>query len=138
MPLDARRTREPPARLSGECPPDRFHSSRDSAPVFRCKGTNLHSTDRSGRAARCPIKRPVKRGEFQDCESPQLLLGIREGAILYVPLSFLKPHRGPSLRSLKWIAADKDAGFDERLVVRPPGAELGIGFVVIPCRKSFW
>ena len=69
---------------------------------------------------------------------PQLLLGIREGAILYASLSFLKSHRGPSLRRLKWIATNVDAGFDERLVVRPPGTEVGIGFVVIPCRKSFW
>jgi hypothetical protein len=68
-----------------------------------------------------------------------LLLGIREGAILYVPLSFLKSHRGPSLRTSKWIATDEDAGFDERLVVGPPGTEIGIVFVVvIPYRKSFW
>src|SRR5580700_6189952 len=137
MPPDARRTRAPHARWRGERSPDRFHSSRDPAQVLRRNGTDLHSAGRGGRAARCPIERRVKRGEFEDCESPQLLLGIREGAILYAALPFLKSHRGPGLWRLKWTATDEDAGFDERLVVRPPGAEVRIGFVGSPCRKQF-
>src|SRR5271170_3877066 len=80
----------------------------------------------------------VKRGTLQDCESSQLLLCIREGAILYPPLSILQSHRGPGLRGLQWIAADVDVGFDERFVVRPPRAEVGIIVVRISCRKSFW
>src|SRR5437660_1717621 len=129
MPPGDRRTRELPARRSAECSPDRFHSSRDPAHVFRCKRTDLHSTNRSGRAARCPIECCVKRWEFQDGESSQLLLGIREGAILNMPLSFLKSHRGPSLRSSKWSATDEDAGFLDCLVVGPPCTEVRIIFV---------
>jgi hypothetical protein len=67
-----------------------------------------------------------------------LLLGIREGAILYTPLSILQSHRGPSLRGLQWIATDEDVGLDQRFVVGPPRTEVGIIFVRIPCRKSFW
>jgi len=84
------------------------------------------------------FERRVKRGKLQDCESPELLLGIREGAILYTPLSILQSHRGPGLRGLQWIATDVDVGLDERFVVRPPRTEVGIIFVRIPCRKSFW
>jgi predicted alpha-1,2-mannosidase len=73
------------------------------------QGDDLHTAGRGGGAARCPLERRVKRGEFQDCESPQLLFGIREGATLYTPLSFLNSHRSPSLVSLKWIATDEDA-----------------------------
>src|SRR5712692_6863332 len=138
MPQDDRMTRGPPAPSSGECSPGRFRSSRDPALGCRRKGAHLHNTSRGRRAASCPIERCVKRGKFQDYESRQLLLGVGEGAILYAPLSFLKSHRSPCLRHFKWVAADVDAGLDESLVVRPPGAEVGIGFVAIPCRKSFW
>jgi hypothetical protein len=39
---------------------------------------------------------------------------------------------------LQRLAPDEDAGFYDRLVVRPPGTEVRIGFVRIPCRKSLW
>src|SRR5271170_5422398 len=108
MPPGDHNTREPPARWSGECSLVHFHSSGDSTLEFRRNGSDLHSTDRGGRAARCPFERLVKRGELQDCESPQLLLGIREGAILYTPLSILQSNRGPGLRRLQWTATDVD------------------------------
>src|SRR5258708_40057073 len=79
-----------------------------------------------------------KRRQFQNYESPELLLGVGEGAILYAPLSFLKPHRCPRLRHFKGIAADVDVGLDQSLVVRPPSTGVRVGSVVIPCRKSFW
>jgi hypothetical protein len=88
------------------------------------------------RAARCPLERRVKRGEFQDCESPQLLFGIREGAILCTPLSFLNSHRSPSLGSIKWIATDEDAGLYECLCSTPARTEVGIGFVVFRAAKA--
>src|ERR1700687_2787083 len=133
MPPVDHRTREPHVRLSGErsgeCSLVRFHSSGDSTLVFRRNGSDFHSTDRGGRASRCPFERRVKRGKFQDCESPQLLLSIREGAILYTPLSLLQSHRGSSLRGLQWTATDEDVGLDERFVVGPPRTEIGIIFV---------
>jgi hypothetical protein len=69
-------------------------------------------------------------------ESRQLHLGISEGTILYAPFPFLKSDRDRILRHFKGIAANVYAGVDESLVVRPPGAEVGIGFVAIPCRKA--
>jgi hypothetical protein len=33
---------------------------------------------------------------------------------------------------------DVDVGLDERFVVRPPRTQVGIIFVPMPCRKSFW
>src|SRR5690349_10711141 len=126
MPPGDRRTRELHARPPAECSPERFRSSRDPAHVFRCKGTDLHSTDRSRRAARCPIECCVKRGEFQDGEPSQLLFGIRERAVLNAPLSFLKSHCGPSLRSSKRSATDEDAGVLNCLVVGPPRTKVRI------------
>src|ERR1700731_4762476 len=123
MPPGDRTTREPHARSFGECSLVRFHSSRDSALEFRRNGSDLHSTDRGGGASRCPVERRVKRRKLQDCESPQLLLGISEGAILYTPLSILQPNRCSGLRGLKGIATDVDVGLDERFVVRPPRTE---------------
>ena len=110
-------------------------------PVIRrlnsgASGRTSTAPSRGCRAARCPIERRVKRGEFQDCESPQLLLGIRVGAILHAPLSFLESHRGPSLRHFKWIATDVDAGFDESLVVRPPRTDVGIGSSLFRVAKA--
>ena len=102
-----------------------------------CKGTDLDSTGRGRRAARGPIKRRIKRGEFHDYESPQLLLGVSEGAILYAPLSFLKPHCRSRLRHLKRIASEVGAGFDERLMVRAPSTGVWVGSVAVPRRKRF-
>ena len=80
------------------------------------------------RAARSPIEGGVKRGEFQDDESSQLLLRVSVRTVLHAPLSFPKAHRSSCLRHFQWIAADVDAGLDERLVVSPPGAEMRIGY----------
>src|SRR5258708_5509754 len=132
MPPDDRMTRGPLARSPDECSLDRSRSFLDPALEFRRKRTDLHSTGRGRRAARCPIERCVKRGKFQDCESAQLLLGIREGAILHASLSVLKSYGGASLRHLKWIAANVDAGLNKSLKVRPPRADIGIGVVVVP------
>src|SRR5580693_5769329 len=138
MPPVDRRTRELPVRWLGECSLVRLHSSRDSTQVFQRNGSHLHRTDRGGRASRRPFERRVQRGKLQDGESSQLLLSIREGAILYTPLSVLQSHRGPGLRGLQRTASDEDVGLDERLVVGPPRTEVGIIFVGIPCRKSLW
>src|SRR4029077_18029223 len=97
----------------------------------------LHNTVRGGRTARRPIERRVQRGEFHDDESPQLFLGIRKGAILYAPLSFLEAHRGCRLRHLKRIASDVGAGFDESLMVGPPSARVRVSSVAVPAGKSF-
>src|SRR5580692_1753521 len=138
MPPGDRKTREPHVRWFGECSVARSHSSGDSTLVLRRNGSDLDGTDRRRRTACRPIQRRVKRGKFQNCESPQLLFGLGEGAILHVPPSVFKSHRGPGLRRLKWIATDIHAGFYERLVVRPPGTKVRIVFVAIPCRKCFW
>ncbi len=76
----------------------------------------------------------VKRGEFQECESPQLILGISVGAILYPSFFFLKSHRGPCLRHFKWRAAAVDPSLDESLIVCPPSTDV---VVRVPGRKSF-
>src|SRR5262249_56809733 len=62
---------------------------------------------------------------------------IGEGAILHAPPSFLKTHRRPGLGQFKRIAADVDAGLDQRLVVSPPGAEIGIAVVVFSDGEGF-
>jgi hypothetical protein len=77
-----------------------------------------------------------RRKSAQDYEFPKLLLGIREGAILYAPLSFLKSHCGSSLRHFKRIASDIGAGFDESLMVCPPRTGVGIGSVALSRGKS--
>src|SRR5258708_8744723 len=122
MPPDDRMTLGPLARSPDECSPDRFRSFLYPALEFRRKGTDLHSAGRGGRAASCPIERCVKRREFQDRETPELLLGISVGAILHAPLSFPKSHRSPSLRHFKWIAAAKYASSYDTLLLPPPRA----------------
>jgi hypothetical protein len=67
----------------------------------------------------------------------QLFLGVGERPILYTPPSLLESHRSRSLGTMKWSATDEDAGFDERLVVRPPGTKVDIVVIGSPCRKSF-
>src|SRR5579863_357936 len=130
-------TRGPLARSPDEYPPGRFRSSRDPPLQFWGKRPDLHGTGRGCRAACCPIEGCVERGEFQDCESPQLLLGVGEGAILYAPLSFFDPNRGPCLRHLQWITGDVDASLDQGLVVCAPSTGVGVSPVVVSCRKSF-
>src|SRR4029077_19452178 len=100
-PPDDRTTRAPPARSRDECHPVRFRSSRDPVLGCRRKGTDLHHAACGRWATRCPVERHIKRGEFHDYESPQLLLGIRKGAILYAPLSFLKLDGGCSVGHFK-------------------------------------
>src|ERR1700722_2357570 len=137
MPPDDRRTRGLLARSSGACSPDRFHSSHDPVLGGGRKGADLHNTARGCWTARCPIERRVKRGKFHNYESPQLLLGIREGAILYAPLPFLQSHWGSTIRRFKRLAGEVGAGFDESLMIRTPRTGVGIGSIAFPRRKSF-
>jgi len=63
-------------------------------PVIRrldsgARGRTSTTPAEGGRATRCPIGALRQARELQDYESPQLLLGIREGAVLYPSLSFL-------------------------------------------------
>jgi hypothetical protein len=80
---------------------------------------------------RIPLSPPYFQS-VTDCEI------IREGTILYTPLSILQSNGGPRLRRLQWTATDVDVGLDERFVVRSPRTEVGIIFVRTPCRESFW
>jgi hypothetical protein len=93
-------------------PPGSFHSSFDPTLAFWRKRTDLHGPERCGWAARRPIESYIKGGEFHNHESPELLLGIREGPILNAPLPFLKPYRGPCLWHLKRFAAEVGTGLD--------------------------
>src|SRR5258708_12432825 len=56
---------------------------------------------------------------------------------MHAALTLLKPYGRASLRRFKSVGADVDAGVDERLVVRPPSAEMRIAIVVLPHRKLF-
>src|SRR5277367_4823079 len=104
MPPAGRTTRGPPARSPVECSPDRFRSSHNSPLAFWRQGPHFHGTERGRWAARRPIEGRVEGGEFHDYESPELLLGVSEGAILHAPLSLLNPNRRRCLWHLKWLA----------------------------------
>src|SRR5262249_24602522 len=58
-------------------------------------------------------------------------------ALLYATLSFPKTHCGSCLGQLKRIGADVNSGLYKRLVVSPPGAEMGMVIVIVPHRKLF-
>src|ERR1700730_8667802 len=141
-PPDGRRILGPRAlwsalRRSG-CPPDCLYSSCEPpAHGFRRQRPDFHCADRCTRTSRSPFERRVNGREFQDDESCQLLLRLRVGPILHAALSLLKTYGRSRLRRFKSIGSDVDAGLDERLVVRPPSAEMRIAIVVLPHRKLF-
>jgi transposase len=52
------------------------------------------------------------------------------------PLTFLQAHGGSNLRYFKRIGSPVAAGFDERLMVCPPGYGVEVASGAFPCRKG--
>src|SRR6185312_17059965 len=74
------------------------------------------------RAACCPLQRGIERRALEQREPAELLLGIRVRAVLDQTLAVPLAHRRARLRSLQRSPARKDAGLDDGLVPRLPGA----------------
>src|SRR5262249_24536384 len=137
MPPSGRMTRVPPARSRDGCPPEHpRRSSRNPALELRRYWPNLHRAKRGRRRARRPPKGYVKRRELQDNEAAQLLFRVGVRAILHAPLSFPYPHGSSCCRHLQWFAADVNASLKQRLVVGPPGTNVGIVLVVVAARSK--
>src|SRR3954471_558750 len=84
---------------------------------------NLDGAGAGGRAAGRPVERRVERGQLEEDESAELLLGVGVRSILHLSLSVLDAHGRARRIRLKRRSRHVDPGLDERLVVRPPGAD---------------
>src|ERR1700678_2457887 len=134
-PPNDHRIRARPARSSDGRPSRRLHSSRDSSFGVGSERTHFHRAIRSSGAARCPIEGSVNRGQFQACESSQLLLGIGVRAVLPPPLSLFDSYGGPSFWYLERITAYEDASVDKSLVVSPPSADVVVRLILLAAFK---
>src|SRR5438128_2314863 len=87
-----------------------------------CRLVGLVGDELEREGARRPVERRVERGQLLEDEPGGLLLGVGVGAVLNVALAVLQADRRAALGRSQRIAADVNAGVDERLVVGAPGA----------------
>src|SRR5262249_20712157 len=80
-------------------------------------GSHLERAGRRRGAPRRPLERRVQRGELEDHEAAELLLGLRERTVLHAPLAVAHPHRGARHHVLERRAVDVGAGGEQRAVV---------------------
>ena len=83
---------------------------------------HFHGAIRGGRAPCRPLQCRIERRQLQDREAAELFLGVGVRTILDEALAVLRADGRPGVRLLQRAAADENAGFEQSLVPRLPGA----------------